>query len=116
MFLFEVGSSLTVGLSILRKAVLAAIELDSEVKFRAIEIQDVSSERMLSAEFSTGQLSATEEAPERGLSIGLMPAQTASGALSFERETRIPHVSFTQESVRMTVFRRAGGRQARIGG
>jgi hypothetical protein len=70
--------ALSVGYLLVGKAVLTAIELDSKRGGRAVEIEDVLAERMLTAKLEPAETTATQRIPEDGFGIGLPPTEKSS--------------------------------------
>jgi hypothetical protein len=78
VLVFQGCRALSIGYLLVRKAVLTAIELDGEREGRAVEIEDVSAERMLPAELEPAEATATQGIPKDSFGIGLPPAEKSS--------------------------------------
>ena len=64
-------------LKLLRQAVLEAVEFHRKPRQRAVEVQDVISSGMLTAEFETGEAAGLQSAPEFLFLSGLLAAKLA---------------------------------------
>ena len=69
--------------SLLWLRMLAAIQLDAEPGFVAVEIEDVPTHRMLPAELGAGQLAIAQQLPEQALSIGCVLAKLPDALQEF---------------------------------
>jgi hypothetical protein len=66
-----------VALDSLRRTVLRTVQFDGEFRVRAIEIQNVIADRVLAAEFETGETSPAQRPPEFFFFIGLIATKFA---------------------------------------
>jgi hypothetical protein len=72
-------AALLVVLHLLRDTVLKTVKLDVQPRCRAIEIQEVNSNRMLAAKFESREAMASQRAPELFFLIGLVTTKLAGG-------------------------------------
>ena len=73
------GAAHFVMLHLLRQAVLITIKLHVQPRYRAIEIQNINSRRMLPAKFETGEAVASQRAPQFLFFVGLVTTKLAGG-------------------------------------
>ena len=76
-FLREEFLPLAIPLNSLRMTVLRTIQLDSELRIGAIEIQNVISDCVLPTKFETGESSPSQSPPEHLFVVRLVAAQLA---------------------------------------